>query len=359
MDILIAGGGTGGHLFPGIAVAQELRRRHPDCRILFVGTAKGIETRAVPKAGFELQLLPVLALRGGGVRGVLRGLMRLPQALWQAVRLVRTFRPQVAVSVGGYAAGPAVLAARLLGIPCVVMEQNAVAGITNRILGRLARRVVAALPTGNFQPHKVRVLGNPVRADVLPVRALAYAPQTPPRLLVLGGSQGAHALNQVMMELAPKLQAAGLAWPIVHQTGHADAAEVQARYDAVGLTQARAVAFIDDMAGTLRDADLLLCRSGAGTLSEVTVCGRPSILVPFPYAADDHQTANAKTLEAAGAAILLPQTQLSADILFTLLTTLAQDKPRLLDMAARAHQVGKPEAVQHIADTLEQEVVGV
>lgn len=359
MDVLIAGGGTGGHLFPGIAVAQELRRRDAMGRILFVGTARGIETRAVPKAGFELALLPVSALRGRGFVGVITGLLRLPLAMLGALKLVRRFRPQIAVSVGGYAAGPAVLAARLLGIPCVVMEQNAVAGLTNRILGRVAQHVVAALPTQNFPPGKVHVLGNPVRADLLPVRDLPYAPASPPRLLIVGGSQGARALNDAMIAVAPRLKAAGLALSIVHQTGQTDAARVNAAYQEHGLPNARAVPFIDDMASAFRDADLLLCRAGAGTISELTVCGRPAILVPFPAAADDHQSANARVLAAQGAALHVPQAELTADRLFELLQTLSQDRARLVDMAARSHHAGKPEALSRIVNLLEQEAAHV
>ena len=359
MDVLIAGGGTGGHLFPGVALAQELRRRHPQGRILFVGTARGIETRAVPKAGFDLQLLPVSGLRGTGLLGGLTGLGRLPLAMWGALRLVRRFKPQVAVSVGGYAAGPAVLAAKMLGVPCVVMEQNAVAGITNRMLGRLADRVVTAMPCADFPPAKTQVLGNPVRADLLPIRELAYAPHAPPRLLVLGGSQGARALNEVMMAAAPLLVAAGVQLPVLHQTGVNDVDRVQAAYQQAGLHSARATAFIDDMAITYQNADLLLCRAGATTLAEVTVCGRPSILVPFPFAAGDHQTANAQVVAAANGGILIPQSHLSASALVALLQDLINNPARLQAMAARARELGKPHAVQAIADTLEQLPSGV
>jgi UDP-N-acetylglucosamine--N-acetylmuramyl-(pentapeptide) pyrophosphoryl-undecaprenol N-acetylglucosamine transferase len=359
MQVLIAGGGTGGHLFPGVAVAQELRRRHPDARIVFVGTARGIEARAVPKAGFELELLPVSGLRRAGFKGLVLGLARLPLALLGAIKLVRRLRPDVAVSVGGYAAGPAVLAARLCGVPCVVMEQNAVAGVTNRILGKLARKVIAALPSRDFPADKTAVLGNPVRADLLPVREHAYAPATPLRLLVLGGSQGARALNETMMALAPKLVESGLPLSIVHQTGTADAARVQAAYEAANVRGAIATAFIDDMAAAYRDADLLLCRAGASTLAELTVCGRPAILVPFPFAADDHQSANARTLAASGAALHIPQDTLTADGLLALLRELAGDPARLSKMAACSRAEGKPDAVRAIADTLEQEAARV
>jgi UDP-N-acetylglucosamine--N-acetylmuramyl-(pentapeptide) pyrophosphoryl-undecaprenol N-acetylglucosamine transferase len=346
--VLIAGGGTGGHLFPGIALAQELRRRDPGASILFVGSPRGIEGTAVPRAGFDLELLPVSGLRRKGFVGFLLGLVRLPLALWRALRVVARFRPEVAVSVGGYAAGPAVLAARLAGVRCVVMEQNAVAGFTNRVLGMLARDVVVALPTRGFAARKTRVLGNPVRQDLLVVRSAAYKPATPPRVLVFGGSLGARALNEVMMAAAKKLAALDLSF--VHQTGEADCARVQAAYRAAGLARATVVPFIVDMAQAYRDADLVVCRAGATTVAELTVCGRPSILVPYPFAVDDHQTAHARLLASAGAAVHLPQGEMSADGLVTLVTQLTADGARLVSMAARARELGKPDAAAHIAD---------
>ncbi len=356
MSVLIAGGGTGGHLFPGIALAEELRRRDASARILFVGTARGIETRAVPKAGFELALLGVSGLRGKGLRQKLASLVRLPWALLQALLLVRRFRPQVAVSVGGYAAGPAVLAARLAGVPCVVMEQNAVPGLTNRLLGSLARHVVVALPTSGFPEGKVRLLGNPVRADLLSVRAAPYVPKSPPRLLVFGGSLGATALNEVMMAAAKDLVGAGFS--IVHQTGEADRARVSAAYEKAGLA-VTVLPFIDDMARQYREADLVLCRAGATTVAELTVCGRPAVLVPFPFAVGDHQTANAKTLNDAGAAIHIPQRELSAARLVEVLSELSRAPERLSRMAEAARSLGKPEATARIADVVTQEALHV
>jgi UDP-N-acetylglucosamine--N-acetylmuramyl-(pentapeptide) pyrophosphoryl-undecaprenol N-acetylglucosamine transferase len=360
--IMIAGGGTGGHLFPGIAVAEELRRRHPDIDIVFVGTARGIEVRAVPRAGFTLKLLRVQALRGNGPWGMLKSLGRLPAALWQATALVRALRPDVAIGVGGYAAGPAMVAARLQGRRCIILEQNAVAGITNRILGRLAHRIVAALPSQSFAPGKVLVLGNPVRADLLAVRQRPYTAPTagqPLRLLVMGGSQGAKALNQAMVDLIPMFATAPFKLHILHQTGSADAQRVAAAYAAGGCADAVATPFIDTMADAYAQADLVLCRAGASTLAELTVCGRPSILVPYPAAADDHQTANAKVLAEQGAAILLPQPQMDAVKLFALIAAYAADPASLAHAAAQARSLGKPEAVSAIADVIESEVVDV
>lgn len=349
-NVLIAGGGTGGHLFPGIALAQELVRRSHDNHVLFVGTARGIEVSAVPRAGFELALLPVTGLRRKGVFGFVAGLARLPLALWQAFALVRRFRPSVAVSVGGYAAGPAVLAARLTGVPCVVMEQNAVAGLTNRMLGTIASHIVVPLPTDAFGKAKVRVLGNPVRQDLLPVREAPYAPGSPTRVLVFGGSLGAKALNDAMIAAAPRLAGFTPAVTVVHQTGSADFERVRAAYDAAGVTAVTAQPFIHDMAAAYRDADLVVSRAGATTVAELTVCGRPSILVPYPFAVDDHQTTHARQLEAEGAAVHLPQTELLAQRLLSLLAELASDPARMERMAAAARALGKPDAAARIAD---------
>jgi len=358
-SVLIAGGGTGGHLFPGIALAEELRRRDPATKILFVGTARGIEVRAVPKAGFELALLPVSGLRGKGVFGILLGVARLPLALWRALALVRRVRPSVAVSCGGYAAGPAVLAARLLGVACVVMEQNAVPGFTNKVLGRLASHVVAAMPVRGFVAKKVRLLGNPVRAHLLRVREQPYEPTTPLRVLVLGGSLGARALNETFMAAASALRNFALPLFIVHQTGEADYMRVQAAYDTAQLGRVAVQPFIDDMAEAYAQADLVVCRSGATTCAELTVCGRPSILVPFPFAVDDHQTANAKALAEAGAALWLPQAEATAARLLVLLGELGADRQRLRAMAKQARALGRPEAAAAIADLIAGEAAHV
>ncbi len=355
MSVLIAGGGTGGHLFPGIALAQELRRRDPALPILFVGTARGIETRAVPKAGFELALLPVSGLRRTGALGLLLGLLRLPLALLRALGLIRRFRPRVAVSVGGYAAGPAVLAARLCGVPCVVMEQNAVPGFTNKLLGKLAKHIVVGLPAKGFDQKKLRILGNPVRADLLRVREAPYTPARPLRLLVFGGSLGARAINEAMMAAANDFRNFDPPIRIVHQTGEADHPRVRAAYEGAKL-EATVLPFIDDMAKAYEDADLVLCRAGATTVAELTVCGRPAVLIPFPFAVDDHQTANAKALADVGAAMHLPQRELSVQRLLEVVGGLARDPSRLATMAAAAKSQGRPEAARAIADVVTTEV---
>lgn len=353
MKVMIAGGGTGGHLFPGVALAQELRRRDPGTVVTFVGTERGIETRAVPKAGFSLELLPVSGLRRLGIGGAALGLARLPIALSKAVGLVRRLQPDVAVSVGGYAAGPAVLAARCLGVPCAVMEQNAVPGFTNRVLGRFADRVFAALPTAAFASEKVRVFGNPVRADLVPLRDEPYRSSTPLRVLVFGGSQGARALNDVWMETLPALARAGVKVSLTHQTGKSDRDRVEHSYRDAGV-EAAVLPFIDDMAQAYRSADLVVCRAGASTIAELTVCGRPAILIPYPFAVDDHQSANARVVDDAKGGIHLPQSELSVERLVELVRALERDRGQLDAMAQASRALGRPEAVRDIADALEE-----
>ena len=354
MNVLIAGGGTGGHLFPGIALAQELRRRFPESRVLFVGTARGIEVRAVPRAGFDLSLLPVSALRRVGIIQFVKGVLKLPWAAWEALRVVWTFRPDVSVSVGGYAAGPAIVASRLLGIPCVVMEQNAVMGFTNRLLSRIAKRVYAALPVCGVSEEALVLFGNPVRASFQKIREDDYRPRTPLRLLVFGGSQGAHALNQAMLDLLPHLKQEKVAISIVHQTGPNEYERVRQAYAQHPHIDSTVQPFIEKMADAYAGADLILCRSGATTIAEITVCGRPAILVPFPYAVDDHQTKNARALENLGGAVCVPQDKLSTKSLMALINDLANDPQRLTEMAISSRKAGHPEAALNIVSDLEK-----
>ncbi len=356
MNVLIAGGGTGGHLFPGVALAQEIESRGEDYRVVFVGTKQGIEYTAVPKAGFSLELLPVSGLRSMGFMGLIRGLIRLPIAILKAFSVVRRIKPSAAISVGGYAAGPAVLASRLLGVPCFVMEQNAIPGFTNRVLGRFSRKIFAALPLSGVNPSKVMVLGNPVRSDLQRVRDLPYAPADELSLFVFGGSQGARPLNQVMPDVMQRVKDAGLSIRLRHQTGKYDIETVKAAYGERGITDVDITVFIDDMAKAYEDADLVLCRSGATSIAELTVCGRPSLLVPFPFAVDDHQTKNAQALEAEGAAIHIAQSQMNAEMLFDTIKEFSENKNRLADMAAKARACGHPAAAKDIADALIKEV---
>jgi UDP-N-acetylglucosamine--N-acetylmuramyl-(pentapeptide) pyrophosphoryl-undecaprenol N-acetylglucosamine transferase len=355
MRLLVAGGGTGGHLFPGIALGEEVKTRHPRNDVLFVGSARGIEAREVPRAGYPLEIIDVGPIKRMGVLGMLRGIFRVPRALGQSMRILRRFDPDVVVGVGGYSSGPVVMAAWMMRIPSAVQEQNALPGFTNRTLGKFVDAVFTAFPEAqaSVPRRKTYLLGNPIRRAFLD-NYLHTKPSTDRlSIFVTGGSQGAHALNlkvaEAMELLAPAL---GPRLELLHQTGVKDQAEIAARYQKLaghGL-MAEAVAFIDDMPRAYAGADLLVCRAGATTIAELTVCKKPAILVPFPFAADDHQTVNAQSMVQAGAALLIPESELSAAKLAAELRELEADRPRLQRMARASGVLGRPEAAREIAD---------
>lgn len=355
MRLLVAGGGTGGHLFPGIALGEEVKTRHPRNDVLFVGSARGIEAREVPRAGYPLEIIDVGPIKRMGLWGTLRGIFRVPRALGQSMRILRKFDPDVVVGVGGYSSGPVVMAAWMMRIPTAVQEQNALPGFTNRTLGRLVDAVFTAFPEAqaSFPRRKTYLLGNPIRRAFLDNYLHTKAATDRLSIFVTGGSQGAHVLNlkvaEAMEELAPAL---GPRLALLHQTGVKDQPEIAARYQklaAHGLI-AEAVAFIDDMPRAYAGADLLVCRAGATTIAELTVCKKPAILVPFPFAADDHQTVNARSMVQAGAALLVPESELSGEKLASELRGLEADRPRLLRMSRASGVLGRPEAAREIAD---------
>ena len=358
MRLLVAGGGTGGHLFPGIAVADEVSRRGGG-EVLFVGTSRGIEIRAVPAAGYALETLQVSGLKRMGLWGTLRGLGRVPLALARSVGILRRFKPDVVLGVGGYASGPMVLAAALLGYPTAIQEQNSVPGITNRVLGRLVRAVFIAFEDAArfFPARKIERLGNPVRQKI--VAALEGAVKAPSaeaklRILVVGGSQGARAVSDLMTAAAAVLAGTGVDFSLVHQTGSADLERIQERYRELGLAERVVVkAFIEDMATAYADADLVVARAGALTLAELAIAGRPAILVPLPTAADDHQRKNAAQFASAGAALVLDQGTTRAEDLAGAITGLAMDSAKRADMGAVMRGLARPRAAQSIVDGLE------
>jgi UDP-N-acetylglucosamine--N-acetylmuramyl-(pentapeptide) pyrophosphoryl-undecaprenol N-acetylglucosamine transferase len=347
-SILVAGGGTGGHLFPGIAVADELRRREPGVRVLFVGTPRGLESRLVPQAGYALELLPILPLNGVGAQRLARGLLALPWALVRALGLVWRERPRAVLGVGGYAGGPLCLVAALLGVRTVILEPNARPGFTNRVLRPFVRRAACAYDEALRHYGRKGVLtGNPVRGAFagLPVRT----PDATLRVLAFGGSQGSRVLNRTLIAALPHLPA-GL--HLVHQTGPSMHAEVLAAYRAAGRLTDEVHAFLDDMPARFAAADLVLSRSGATTCAELCVAGKAALLVPFAQAADDHQRINARALEAAGAACVLEEAALSGPGLASALGALAADRPRLARMQQAALGLGRPDAAARVADLL-------
>jgi UDP-N-acetylglucosamine--N-acetylmuramyl-(pentapeptide) pyrophosphoryl-undecaprenol N-acetylglucosamine transferase len=348
--LLFAGGGTGGHVYPMIAVAEAVRRLAPAVRIVFVGTERGIEARAVPKSGYELELMRVLPLRGAGVLGFVRGVGRALMALGDGRTLVRRLRPNAVLSVGGYAAGPVSLAAWTLGVPLALLEPNSVIGLANRLVAPLARRAYLAFPEAERHFRRERVLraGVPLRPGFVP--AAPAAPGERVRLLVLGGSQGAKALNDAMPRAIATL--GGLV-EVVHQSGAAGAEDVRKLYADVGAGEAATVVpFIDDMPAALARADLIVGRSGAGALSEMCAVGRPGLLVPYPFAAGDHQRVNAEALVRAGAARTVPNRDATPERLALEIRELASDRALLGRMAKAARSIGRPAAAETIARDL-------
>ncbi len=347
MKLLLAGGGTGGHLFPAVALAQRLLASDADAQVLFVGTKRGIEARVLPELGLPLETVKIRGLVGQGIWGKLRLLPQLATSIRQAARILDRFKPDVVLGVGGYASGPALLAARLKGIPCVIHEQNAWPGLTNRLLARWAERVCLSFSEADraFNRGRTILTGNPLRSGMEDCPPL---PADQPTLLVFGGSRGARAINRAMVGALPHLAEFRGRLRIHHQTGSADLQEVQEGYRQAGWDDAEVVPFINDMAAAYARAHLVICRAGATTLAELTVCGRPAILIPYPFAAADHQTANARMLSSKGAGLILPQSDLTSDCLARLASDLLQDRSRLISMAGVARSLAKRGAAELI-----------
>ncbi len=353
--VVIAGGGTGGHLFPGVAVARELMARAPDAEIAFAGTAKGIEARVVPREGFPLDLIRSGGLKGKSLGERIRGAALVPLGIVDGFRLVSRRRPDVVIGVGGYSSGPVVLAAALRGVPTMLLEQNAVPGLTNRLLARVVKAAAVTFDsTQAFFGSKAFVSGNPVRpeffAAAAPNQESALDDQaTVVRVLVFGGSQGAHAINVAMVEAAARLAAGGPHLRLTHQTGERDVDMVRAAYRQAGL-QADVEPFLYDMGRRLGAADVVVCRAGATTLAEITAAGKAAILVPLPTATDDHQRKNAEALAATGAAEVLLQQDMTGAALADRILALAGDPAGRRRMAAAARSLARPDAAKAIVD---------
>lgn len=351
--VAIFAGGTGGHVYPALAVASELSDR--GYAIEWIGTERGLESRIVPEAGFRLHLVKVSGIRGKGIAARIKGLFGVLLALFQSLRLLGSLRPVCALGMGGYVAGPAGLAAWLLRVPLVIHEQNSVAGTTNRLLRRFARAVLNAYPQAFGAGVSSREVGNPVRRELLARAAADYDfdGQRPLRLFVVGGSQGALAINEVMPR-ALALLPADCALELRHQTGPAHAESVTAAYGAACGDRVTVLPYVEDMASMYSWADLVLCRAGALTLSELTIIGRPAVLVPLPNAIDNHQALNAEWLAGHGAALILAQADMTPQAVASLLAELAADPARLRRMAAAALEAGSPRATADVADTCEE-----
>ncbi len=343
---MILAGGTGGHIFPGIAVSQEFKAL--GVPVIWLGSSHGMENALVPGAGLRLETITISGLRGKGVLALIGAPLRLLRAIWQARGLIRQYRPRAVLSFGGFAAGPGGIAARLSGVPVFVHEQNRLPGLTNRVLSRLARRIFAGFPD-SFSPGRSEWTGNPVRSDIAaiaPPGERQPAERRAMRLLVLGGSQGASALNTHVPAALALLRDGAI--DVRHQAGARMLETARASY-AEHRVEAAIEPFIADMAEAYAWADLVICRAGALTLAELCAAGIASILVPFPAAVDDHQTANARFLVEQQAALLLPQSALNAESLAALIGPLAQNAERRLSMARAARALAKPEAARTVA----------
>ena len=347
--VLIMAGGTGGHIFPGLAVADVLRKRGVPVR--WLGAEGGMEARAVSEAGIDLDLVVIAGLRGKGLMRWLRMPFMLLRAVWQARRVLEAHRPGCALSFGGYAAAPGGIAAWTKGIPVLVHEQNRIPGLTNRVLATFSRKILQGFP-GTFPDNKSPLdCGNPVRQDLaaLPTPQIRLEARTGPvRVLVTGGSQGAQVLNLMVPE-ALKMLPASIDFEVRHQAGAKRVNEALEAYSAAGV-RADVQAFIKDMAEAYAWADLVICRSGALTVAEIAAVGVASVLVPFAYAVDDHQTRNAEYLSSEKAAIILAQNTLAPQILADTLQPLLSDRNELLSMAIAARQMALPDAAEKVAD---------
>lgn len=354
LRVLIAGGGTGGHIVPALAIARELRDAH-GAEVRFVGTARGLETRMVPDAGFPLELVHVGQLKNVSVLTRLRTLGDLPRGVLRCVGLLRTFRPHVVVGVGGYASGPAMMAALLLRTPTLAFEPNAAPGLANRLVGKFVSTAAVNFPETARYFRNAQVTGIPVRPEFFEIAPLA--PSHAMRLLVMGGSQGARALNERVPQIASALLQAVPGLTIEHQCGTRHLQSTEAAYAASGADPARYVvaAFLNNAAQAIAEANLLVCRSGASTVAELCAAGRPALYVPFPQAADDHQRKNADAMVAAGAAQLLVEAEMTATTLLARIQSLLAQPAQLQSMGLAARSAAHRDALH----TLGQMVVAL
>ncbi|HEY3102873.1 MAG TPA: undecaprenyldiphospho-muramoylpentapeptide beta-N-acetylglucosaminyltransferase [Pyrinomonadaceae bacterium] len=354
MRVLIAAGGTGGHIYPGIAVAKEIMRREPVSVVRFVGTAKGLEKRVVPNAGFELSIIESAGLKNVGVVAWLRGLLLLPKSFLSARRLIREFRPDIVVGAGGYVSGPVLLAASLMKLPTLVMESNALPGWTNRVLARFVDK--AAVSFAEAMPHfrgKAVLTGNPVRSEFFDIPAKTHVAEKI-SLLVFGGSQGARAINEAMLDALPHLAKEKDRLRVKHQTGTADFENTERRYaKASWSNNVEVKAYIDDMVSEFAKADLIISRAGATTTAELLAAGKAAIMIPFPLAADDHQRKNAEALQSAGAARVILQKDLTGRRLADELKVLLSAPDKLNEMESAARKLARRDAAEKTLDLME------
>lgn len=364
LGIIIAGGGTGGHLFPGIAVAQEFMARNPRNRVLFVSTGNAMERSVLAKAGFRLKTITSEGFKGRGIFNQVKSMLKIPWGIAVSVRAIRAYRPDVVLGVGSYSSGPVVMGAWLMGIKIALHEQNILPGMTNRMLSRFARRIFVSFENtcARFNPAKVCVSGNPVRKEILALRADPKAPgkalqqKDRFRVLIIGGSQGAHRINLAVMEALAHLKDKDRYY-FVHQTGLQDEAALKRAYQEAGVA-GLAAPFFDDMAQQYESADLVVCRAGATTVAEISVAAKGVIFIPFPYAADNHQELNARALSETGAAEIMLEKDLDGRRLARRIEHYTAHPEALKRMSQRAGALGRPDAARVIVDECYRMVLG-
>ena len=363
MKILIAGGGTGGHLFPAVAIAQEFKMKDNSGRILFVGTEKGIESRVVPREGFEIRFISAEGIKGRGILKKVKSVCKLPIGIMQSIKILKDYKPDIVIGVGGYASGPIGIASVLLGYPLVIQEQNLFPGVTNKILGRFADLVFTSFKETEkfFNKEKVHLTGNPIRKGIaesesedkeFELKFHAKVSNLKPlkfTLLIFGGSQGAHSINKAMVDGLEYLAKFKDSIFIIHQTGITDLEFVKKSYEKMGF-ESEVVPFINNMADSYKKADLIICRAGATTISEITACGKAAVLIPFPFAANNHQEMNARVLKENGAAEMIIEKDLNGEMLANKILFLMQSRTRLLEMERESKKMGKPDAAKEIVE---------
>ncbi len=351
MRLIITGGGTGGHVYPGIAVALELMRRDSNSEALFVGASRGVERELVPKAGLKLALLNVSGLRGEGIAGKISGIARLVKAIFECIGIIRRFKPDVTLGVGGYASGAMGVASVLTGVPLTLAEQNSAPGLTNRWLSRVSKRVFVTWPgSEEFFPNgRARITGNPIRPEFF--SAPPEEKSDTLKILVIGGSGGARSINNAMVEAIQKLDETGIKLSVTHQTGKTEASDVKGAYSSARFSW-EVAPFFYDLPLRMADADLIVSRAGAGALAEICAVGKAAIYVPYPYAADDHQMKNAEKMMSVGAALVVADSDLDGDFLVKTILELACDRNSLARMGEKAKAMATPDSAGLIVDEL-------
>ena len=351
MRVIIAGGGTGGHIFPAISIADEIKNRSENNEILFVGTKNGLEKDIIPKNGYKIRFIHSKGIIGKGMFDKLRAISSIFFSIFSSFKIIRDFKPDVVVGVGGYVSGPTMISAYLSFIPTAICEQNYIPGFTNKVLSNFVKKIFVSFGDGKqfFPEKKVVVTGNPVRKNFdMKTYVNSDKNQSSLNIFVLGGSQGATKLNEVVPEAIKKINLKKI--NVVHQAGKKDESAVAKKYSQLGIT-AQVYSFIENIQQIYRDSDLIISRAGASTISELAVIGKPSILIPFPYATHDHQLFNAKFMENNGASLVLEEKDLSADTLSQKIEKIITDN-KLQQMSEASKKLGKPDAAKHIVDEL-------